>query len=60
MPMTGKEMLKLYLKTGWALDHVTGSHHIVIRGNASVSIPVHNKDLKKGTEQKLLKLGGFK
>ena len=53
-------MLKLYLKTGWALDHVTGSHHIVIRGNASVSIPVHNKDLKKGTEQKLLKLGGFK
>jgi len=60
MPMTGKEMLKLYLKNGWALDHVTGSHHIVIKGKAAVSIPVHGKDLKKGTEQKLLKLGGFK
>ena len=60
MPMNGKEMLKLYIKNGWILDHVTGSHHIVIKGNNSVSIPVHSKELKKGTEQKLLKLGGFK
>jgi predicted RNA binding protein YcfA (HicA-like mRNA interferase family) len=60
MPMNGKEMLKLYLKNGWILDHVTGSHHIVIKDNNSVSIPVHSKELKKGTEQKLLKLGGFK
>jgi len=60
MPMKGKEMLKLYLKNGWTLDHVTGSHHIVVKGTFSVSIPVHNKELKKGTEQKLLKLGGFK
>jgi len=58
--MNGKEMLKLYLKNGWTLDHVTGSHHIVIKDSNSVSIPVHNKALKKGTEQKLLKLGGFK
>ncbi|GHT58526.1 hypothetical protein FACS1894109_12890 [Spirochaetia bacterium] len=60
MPMTGKEMLKLYLRDGWELDHVTGSHHIVVKNGVSVSIPVHSKDLKKGTEQKLLKLGGFK
>jgi predicted RNA binding protein YcfA (HicA-like mRNA interferase family) len=60
MPMTGKEMLGLYLKNGWKLDHVTGSHHIVIKGISSVSIPVHSKELKKGTEQKLLKFGGFK
>ena len=53
-------MLKLYLKNGWILNHVTGSHHIVKKGKISVSIPVHNKDLKKGTAQKLLKLGGFK
>jgi predicted RNA binding protein YcfA (HicA-like mRNA interferase family) len=60
MPMTGKEMLKLFLKNGWQLEHVTGSHHIVIKGASSVSIPVHSKELKKGTEQKLLKLGGLK
>jgi predicted RNA binding protein YcfA (HicA-like mRNA interferase family) len=60
MPMTGKEMLKLYLSNGWILDHVHGSHHIVVKNSISVSIPVHSKELKKGTEQKLLKLGGFK
>jgi predicted RNA binding protein YcfA (HicA-like mRNA interferase family) len=60
MPMTGKEMVKLYLKNGWALDHIVGSHHIMIKNKISVSIPVHSKELKKGTEQKLLKLGGFK
>jgi predicted RNA binding protein YcfA (HicA-like mRNA interferase family) len=60
MPMMGKEMLKLYLKNDWVLDHVTGSYHTVMRNNISVSIPVHNKDLEKDTEQKLLKLGGFK
>jgi len=32
----------------------------MVKSRLSVSIPVHNKDLKKGTEQKLLKLGGFK
>ena len=53
-------MARLYLKNGWELDHVTGSHHIMIKGRASVSIPVHSRELKKGTEQKLLKLGGFK
>ena len=53
-------MLKLYLKNNWILDHVNGSHHIMIKGKSTVSIPVHNKDLKKGTEQKLIKLGGFK
>ena len=53
-------MVKLYLKNGWILDHITGSHHIMIKDTFSVSIPVHSKELKKGTEQKLLKLGGFK
>jgi predicted RNA binding protein YcfA (HicA-like mRNA interferase family) len=59
--MTGKEMVKLFTKSGWELDHVTGSHHIMVKGSESVSIPVHKKkDLKTGTEQKLLKAGGFK
>jgi predicted RNA binding protein YcfA (HicA-like mRNA interferase family) len=56
MPMTGKEILKLYLKNGWALDHVTGSHHIVIKGLSSVSIPVHNKELKKGNGTKVVEV----
>jgi predicted RNA binding protein YcfA (HicA-like mRNA interferase family) len=48
MPISGKEMLKRYLRDGWELDHIHGSHHIVVKNNVSVSIPVHgNQSLKK-------------
>ena len=61
MPITGKEMVKIFRRAGWELDHITGSNHIMVKGSMSVSIPVHkNKVLKTGTEQKLLKTGGFK
>lgn len=39
----------------------SGSHHIMVKeGYPPVPIPVHNKDLKKGTEQKILNDLGLK
>ncbi|MFQ7234847.1 MAG: type II toxin-antitoxin system HicA family toxin [Enterococcus hulanensis] len=56
MLLTGKEMLKLAKKHGWLMVRINGSHHIMIKeGHLPDSIPVHNKDLKIGTEQKILK-----
>ena len=62
MPMSGKEMLRKAKKSGWKLDRVDGSHHIVEKkGFKPVSIPVHgNKDLPKGLESNLLKGLGLK
>ncbi|MBG7890641.1 type II toxin-antitoxin system HicA family toxin [Enterococcus faecium] len=62
MPLTGKKMLKLAKKNGWKVVRITGSHHIVAKeGFPPVPISVHsNQDLKKGTEQKLLKDLGLK
>jgi len=62
MPMTGKDMLKLAKQNGWNEIRTKGSHHVVEkRGCENVSIPVHgNKDLRKGTEQQLLKDLGLK
>lgn len=62
MPLTGKKLLKLAKKNGWKVVRITGSHHIVAKeGFPPVPIPVHsNQDLKKGTEQKLLKDLGLK
>lgn len=62
MPLTGKEMFRLAVKSGWKEVRVNGSHHIMIKeGYEPVSIPVHgNKDLKKGMEQKLLRGLGLK
>ncbi len=54
MPMSGKEMLKLYLKNGWIKLRQTGSHVRLQKGNLKESIPMH-KELKKGLERALLK-----
>jgi predicted RNA binding protein YcfA (HicA-like mRNA interferase family) len=59
--MTGKQMIKLLRKHGWEVDRISGSHHIMIKGRKTLSVPVHgNKDLKKGLQQALLKEGGIK
>jgi predicted RNA binding protein YcfA (HicA-like mRNA interferase family) len=54
MPLSGKEMLQLYKKAGWAVIHQKGSHVQVEKGNLHETIPMH-KELKKGLEQALLK-----
>lgn len=59
--MTGKEMVKLLKEHGWVVDRIRGSHYIMVKGQRTLSVPVHgNKDLKKGTQQALLKEGGLK
>lgn len=59
--MTGKELLALLKKNGWALDRINGSHHIVIKGIKTLSVPVHgNRDVPTGLLNKLLKEAGLK
>lgn len=54
MPLSGKEMLKLFQKAGWKLLRSKGSHIIVGKGSSRETIPMH-KELKKGLELYLLK-----
>jgi predicted RNA binding protein YcfA (HicA-like mRNA interferase family) len=54
MPMSGQDMLKRYLKAGWVALRQRGSHVQVEKGALNETIPIH-KELRKGTEQKLLK-----
>lgn len=59
--MTGREVIKLLEKNGWLLDRIRGSHHIMIKEDKTLSVPVHgSKDLGKGLLNKLLKEGGVK
>jgi predicted RNA binding protein YcfA (HicA-like mRNA interferase family) len=59
--LTGKELIKLLKAAGWMVDRIEGSHHILVRGTKTISVPVHGKkDLKKGTLETLRKLGGLK
>ncbi len=54
--MTGKQMKRLFEENGWTLDRVKGSHHIMVKGENTESIPIHgSKDMKSGMEKALLK-----
>jgi predicted RNA binding protein YcfA (HicA-like mRNA interferase family) len=59
---TSKELVALIEQDGWCFVRQTGSHshykHPVKQG--LVTIPRHNKDLKKGTANSILKQAGLK
>ena len=56
MPMSGKEIRKLFEKNGWVFDRQNGTSHMIMKKDGvHVSIPAH-KELGKGMEHKLLKL----
>ena len=54
MPVSGKEMLKLFHKAGWKVLRTKGSHVIIGKDNERETIPMH-KELKKGLELYLYK-----
>jgi predicted RNA binding protein YcfA (HicA-like mRNA interferase family) len=59
--MTGRGLIKLLKQNGWSVDRIEGSHHILIKGNKTLSVPVHGKkDLGKGLLHALMKQGGLK
>ena len=60
MPLSGKQILKLLLRNGWTVDRVNGSHHTLIKGEKTLVVPVHSKELGKGLESKILKEAGLK
>lgn len=61
MPLSGKQLVKLLKKNGWKIQRITGSHHIMVKGDKKVPVPVHgNKDLGKGLEKAILKQTGLK
>ena len=62
MPMKPREMIKLLLDNGFVEVSHNGSHKKMYREetNTVVIVPVHSKELKKGTEQAILKEAGLK
>lgn len=58
--MRDKDLLKLFLKNGWKLVRVHGSHHIVEKDGKIETIPVHGKDVPTGLLNAMLKKAGLK
>lgn len=58
---TPKEIIAILIAHGFELIRTNGSHHIYAnRSNGKRTVvPVHNKDLKKGTLHGILKQAGI-
>lgn len=62
MPMTAREIIKLLKENGFEEISSNGSHRKLFNPQTSktVIVPYHSKELKKGTEQGILKQAGLK
>lgn len=58
---TAKEVIRLLEQKGFILDRIKGSHRIyrMPDGSKRVIVPMHNKDLAKGTFHSILKQAGI-
>lgn len=62
MPMKPKEMEKAILADGWIFKNQNGSHKNYIHPTkpGKVTIPFHNRELDRGTENSIKKQAGLK
>ena len=60
--MKPKDLIRLLEKDGWAVARIDGFHHILKHADrpGMIVIPLHNKDLKPGILNNILKTAGLK
>lgn len=57
--VTPREAAAALLKAGFEFARQRGSHRIYVKGNVGVTIPWHNKDLRKGTLRQIIRQAGL-
>jgi len=59
--ITSKQLAKFFKKEGYILDHASGSHYVYYQPvtKKRAVIPMHNKDLPKGTLLAILRQNGY-
>ena len=57
-----KRLIRALERAGFSVHRVTGSHYILkhpAKPSLRVTVPFHNRDLKRGTLQSIVKQAGF-
>jgi len=57
LPVSGKQMVKVFIKVGFQIDRQRGSHIVMSKGDIMLVISDH-ETVAKGTERALMKDGG--
>lgn len=60
--MKPKELIRKLEQEGWQVVRIDGSHHMMkhLESTELIVVALHNKDLKPGTLNKILKQAGLK
>lgn len=60
--LTSKEVIKILIQKGFVLDRSKGSHQIWLhpKNKNRAVVPMHSKDLPKGTLMSILKQAGIR
>lgn len=60
-PVKSKRLARVLEKRGWQLSRTTGSHYIYehLESRRTVSVPMHNRDMRIGTLDRILKDAGI-
>lgn len=53
--MKPKQIVALLLKAGFEFKRSKGSHHLYRKGSKLVVVPMHNRELKRGTLHSIMK-----
>jgi len=59
--ITPRQLIRALERAGFFVHHVRGSHHYLHHPDnvVLISVPYHNKDLKRGTLQAILRQAGL-
>ena len=54
-----RQVIKVLEGAGFVLARQKGGHRIYVKGSIGITIPFHNKDLRKGTLRQIIKQSGL-
>lgn len=54
-----RQVVKIIERAGFVFVRQKGSHRIYVKDSLGVIIPIHNKDIRKGTLKSIIKQSGI-
>ena len=61
IPLKSREVISKLKKIGYLVDHISGSHYIMLdpKTRQRIPVPFHNKDVKLGTLRSIINQTGL-
>ena len=52
--MKDKELLRLFMKNGWEIIRIKGSHHHLYKDGKRETLAIHNKEMNPNLAKKII------